>query len=57
MAKKAKGNRVQVILECTEMKDSGMPGNKILIRTEVLDCFLRENEGHNIKNRYEVVAV
>ena len=32
-------------------------GNKILIRTEVLDCFLRENEGHNIKNRYEVVAV
>ena len=24
MAKKAKGNRVQVILECTEMKDSGM---------------------------------
>ena len=26
MAKKAKGNRVQVILECTEMKDSGMPG-------------------------------
>ena len=25
MAKKAKGNRVQVILECTEMKDSGMP--------------------------------
>ena len=26
MAKKAKGNRVQVILECTEMKNSGMPG-------------------------------
>ena len=26
MAKKAKGNRVQVILECTEMKDSGQPG-------------------------------
>ncbi len=24
MAKK--GNRVQVILECTELKDSGMPG-------------------------------
>ena len=24
MAKKAKGNRVQVILECTEMKDSGI---------------------------------
>lgn len=26
MAKKAKGNRVQVILECTEMKSSGLPG-------------------------------
>ena len=26
MAKKAKGNRVQVILECTEHKASGMPG-------------------------------
>ena len=25
-AKKAKGNRVQVILECTEMKESGLPG-------------------------------
>ena len=24
--KKAKGNRVQVILECTEMKNSGLPG-------------------------------
>lgn len=26
MAKKAKGNRIQVILECTEHKDSGMAG-------------------------------
>ena len=26
MAKKAKGNRIQVILECTEHKASGMPG-------------------------------
>ena len=26
MAKKAKGNRLQIILECTEHKDSGMPG-------------------------------
>lgn len=26
MAKKAKGNRVQVILECTEHKTSGMAG-------------------------------
>ncbi|MCB9283796.1 MAG: 50S ribosomal protein L33 [Lewinellaceae bacterium] len=26
MAKKAKGNRLQIILECTEHKTSGMPG-------------------------------
>ena len=26
MAKKAKGNRIQVILECTEQKASGVPG-------------------------------
>ena len=26
MAKKAKGNRVQVILECTEIKASGLTG-------------------------------
>ena len=26
MAKKSKGNRVQIILECTEHKASGMPG-------------------------------
>jgi large subunit ribosomal protein L33 len=26
MAKKSKGNRLQVILECTEHKDSGLPG-------------------------------
>ncbi len=26
MAKKSKGNRLQIILECTEHKSSGMPG-------------------------------
>mgnify|MGYP002630252283 FL=1 len=26
MAKKSKGNRIQVILECTEHKESGVPG-------------------------------
>ena len=35
MAKKAKGNRVQVILECTEMKDSGMPGTSQIGRAHV----------------------
>ena len=33
MAKKAKGNRVQVILECTEHKNSGMPGTSSYITT------------------------
>jgi large subunit ribosomal protein L33 len=33
MAKK-KGNRVQVILECTEHKDSGMPGTSRYITTK-----------------------
>lgn len=34
MAKKGKGNRVQVILECTEHKDSGVPGISRYITTK-----------------------
>ena len=34
MSKKAKGNRVQVILECTEHKESGMPGTSRYITTK-----------------------
>lgn len=34
MAKKGKGNRVQVILECTEHKDSGVPGTSRYITTK-----------------------
>ncbi|MEZ3531662.1 MAG: 50S ribosomal protein L33 [Muribaculaceae bacterium] len=34
MAKKAKGNRVQVILECTAHKASGMPGMSRYITTK-----------------------
>lgn len=34
MAKKAKDNRVQVILECTEHKASGMPGTSRYITTK-----------------------
>ncbi|MEO7176958.1 MAG: 50S ribosomal protein L33 [Saprospiraceae bacterium] len=26
MAKRSKGNRIQIILECTEHKESGLPG-------------------------------
>ena len=37
MAKKAKGNRVQVILECTEHKASGMPGKNRKNTTERLE--------------------
>ena len=34
MAKKSKGNRVQVILECTEQKESGVPGMSRYITTK-----------------------
>ena len=34
MAKKVKGNRIQVILECTEHKESGMPGMSRYITTK-----------------------
>ena len=34
MAKKAKGNRVQVILECTEHKERRMPGTSRYITTK-----------------------
>ena len=34
MAKKVKGNRIQVILECTEMKQSGLPGTSRYITTK-----------------------
>ena len=34
MAKKAKGNREQVILEGTEMKQSGLPGTSRYITTK-----------------------
>ncbi len=34
MAKKAKGDRVQVILECTEQKASGVPGISRYVTTK-----------------------
>ena len=34
MAKKVKGNRVQVILECTEMKNRGLPGKSRYVTTK-----------------------
>lgn len=34
MAKKAKGNRIQVILECTEHKNSGLAGTSRYITTK-----------------------
>ena len=42
MAKKAKGNRVQVILECTEHKDSGMPGTSRYIQQRTERIQLRD---------------
>ena len=34
MAKKAMGNRQQIILECTEQKESGLPGMSRYITTK-----------------------
>lgn len=34
MAKKSKANRIQVILECTEHKNSGLPGMSRYITTK-----------------------
>ncbi len=34
MSKKSKGDRVQIILECTEHKESGMPGTSRYISTK-----------------------
>ncbi len=34
MAKKSKDNRIQVILECTEHKSSGLPGTSRYITTK-----------------------
>ena len=34
MASKKKGDRVQVILECTEMKESGLPGTSRYVTTK-----------------------
>ncbi|MBQ0115358.1 MAG: 50S ribosomal protein L33 [Bacteroidales bacterium] len=34
MGKKAKGDRIQVILECTEQKASGVPGMSRYITTK-----------------------
>lgn len=42
MAKKTKGNRVQVILECTEQKDSGMPGTSRYITTKIERILLKD---------------
>ena len=46
MAKKAKGNRVQVILECTEHKDSGMPGTSRYITTKKYNPILKKMTLH-----------
>ena len=32
-------------------------GNKIVIRVETLERFLRENEGNDLRNRHEIVAI
>jgi len=34
MSKRARGNRIQVILECTEQKETGIPGISRYITTK-----------------------
>lgn len=34
MAKKSKGNRIQVILECTEQKETNVPGTSRYVTTK-----------------------
>jgi len=45
MAKKAKGNRIQIILECTEHKTSGMPG---------MSRYITEKNRKNNPDRMEI---
>ena len=53
MAKKAKGNRVQVILECTEQKASGVAGISRYITTKkkknTPESVERKKDNHYIK--------
>ncbi len=45
MAKKSKGNRMQIILECTEHKTSGMPGTS---------RYVTEKNRRNTPDRLEI---
>lgn len=45
MAKKSKGNRIQIILECTEHKTSGMPG---------MSRYITEKNRKNNPDRMEI---
>ena len=51
MAKKAKGNRQQVILECTEQKESGVPGMSRYITTKNRKNDEKEKTAHSHHER------
>jgi large subunit ribosomal protein L33 len=42
MAKKSKGNRIQIILECTEHKKSGMPGTSRYVTLKRIEKTLQD---------------
>lgn len=42
MAKKAKGNRVQVVLECTEMKIAVFPVQAVMLQRRTVRTLLKE---------------
>ena len=50
MAKKTKEARVQVILECTEQKASGVPGMSRYITTKN-----RKNGAHEVQSLFEAL--
>ena len=52
MAKKSKGNRIQVILECTEHKDSGMAGTSRYItkKNRKNTLFSAPFDSHEVKH-------
>lgn len=45
MAKKSKGNRIQIILECTEQKGTGVPG---------ISRYVTEKNRRNTPDRLEL---
>ena len=55
MAKKSRGNRIQVILECTEHKTSGLPGTSRYVTQKKQEKYTRQNGIEKIQSNHEKV--